>query len=128
MNYFKLFFFSTLLSLFFVIIANIFFISSSAVFINPSSDQNDPVNQLNYALTSNGFKTFNIEPRPFQQEIDINLKTGNNVQKIIFSTTKNLFWQASSLQKIQKLAKIRGKYVNFIDLSDSLPYATLQDY
>jgi len=127
MNFFKLSFFAVLFVFTSIVILNIYFLSSKSNFINPSSQHNDFVNQLNFALASGGFKPIDVKLRQYQNEIDINLKIEDKPQTIIFSTQKNPFWQVSSLQKIQKLAKIRDKHVNLIDLSQNLPYATLQD-
>jgi len=128
MNFYKLFYFLTIFGCISVIAVNAHFLTLRPNFINPSSENNNFINQLNFALVSNGLKPYDTQLRPYQNQIEISLKTGNKSEKIIFSTKKNPFWQVSSLQKVEKLAKIRDKYVNLIDLSSSHPYATLQDY
>lgn len=44
---------------------------------------------------------------------------------VILSTQKNPLVQVEALQKILKIANIKGKDIQFIDLSSSRPYATL---
>jgi hypothetical protein len=127
MNFYKISFFTTLFTFFSFIAINIYFISLNPNFITPTSDQNDFTNKLNYSLFTNTLKPNKIIPRLYQNEIEFTLTVADKPSTVIFSTLRNPYWQVSSLQKLQKLAKIRDKYVYLIDLSDDHPYATLKN-
>ncbi|MFA4826873.1 MAG: hypothetical protein WC596_01275 [Candidatus Shapirobacteria bacterium] len=63
----------------------------------------------------------------FQNEIEITFNHQNYPLKVIFSTQKNPTLQVASLQKIIKIATIKSKRLDLIDLSLVHPYATLKD-
>lgn len=75
-------------------------------------------------------QTANIKPtqtiiRDFENEIEFYLKNSSGTGfPVIFSTNKNATSQVTALQKLIKIANIKGKELKFIDLSSSHPNAT----
>lgn len=63
--------------------------------------------------------------RDYQSEIELFLKkSSTGTFQAILSTTSNPVTQVTALQKLIKIANIKGKDINFIDLSSNRPYAT----
>jgi len=96
--------------------------------LTPLSSQQQFQSQLTHALTISQLEYHRIVYREFQNEVEFNLLApSQSPTKIILSTLKNPYWQVSSLQQIQKIAKIKNQTVTTIDLSINHPYATLEN-
>jgi len=91
--------------------------------INPNSDKNIFLSQLKHALNISQIDINNLKLRDFDQEIEFYTQDC----QIILSQTKDPYWQVGILQQIFKTAKIRGKEISLIDLSNQHPYATLKN-
>ena len=94
--------------------------------LSPTSSKNSYSNQLNSALNLAGLSPKKITFQDFQSEVEFYLPSSNGTDfPVIFSTQKNPLSQVAALQKLIKIANIKGSNIKFIDLSSSRPYATL---
>ena len=94
--------------------------------ISPISDKNSYVNQLLPLLSAANITPLQLTIRNYFNEIEFYIKDKpNHNYKVIFSTNKNALFQVNALQKVIKIANIKGREINFIDLSPRRPYATL---
>ena len=94
--------------------------------ISPQSLQNNFNSQLINALNLADLKPKNIVFRDFQSEVEFYLSGKNATDfPVILSTKINPLTQVAVLQKLLKIANIKGRDIQFIDLSSSRPYATL---
>lgn len=100
------------------------FYQSTLTTINPSSSKNDFLSKLSTVLSTANIKTSQITLRDFQNETEFYVQNENFTTKVVLSTAKDPYQQVASLQKILKIAKIKGKDVKFIDLSIGRSYAT----
>jgi len=93
--------------------------------LNPSSSQNNFSDTLTGYFHTAKIDPLNLTPRDFQNEIDFYLQNPDSKPyQVIFSTQKSALKQVAALQKLIKIANIKGSDINFIDLSSVRPYAT----
>jgi hypothetical protein len=110
------------------IIVEILYFSTSNIApkLNPESDKNLTINNYTQLLQIALLTPIQMNIRDYENEIEFFLKsTSGNIFKVILSTSNNSIEQVSALQKLIKIANIKGKDINFIDLSSTRPYATL---
>ncbi|HEX8923794.1 MAG TPA: hypothetical protein VF828_03610 [Patescibacteria group bacterium] len=89
----------------------------------PYSAQNIFLEKLDHALNLAELSRSSIIVRHFSHQVQFQIgKT-----QVILTDLHDPYWQVTTLQKIFGIAKIKGKYVKFIDLSLGHPYATLQN-
>ena len=127
MSLFKLlpFFTITICLIVFTIIYNNYV---NQIRINPISNKNDFLNQLQHAFNSSQFKASHISLRTYQNELELNITDSQDESsKILLSTQKDPYWQVASLQEILNKAKIKNRKIKFIDLSIAHPYATFKN-
>lgn len=99
---------------------------SSIPRISPTSVKNSYVNRLLPLLNAVNITPLQLTLRNYFDEIEFYVKDkSNHNYKVVFSTNKNALFQVNALQKVIKIANIKGKEINFIDLSSKRPYATL---
>lgn len=94
--------------------------------LSPESDKNQFVSNYTQLLQMASLNPIQMHVRDYENEIEFYIKnTPENIFKVILSTSTNSIDQVSALQKFIKIANIKGKDINFIDLSSTRPYATL---
>lgn len=108
----------------FVLFAYLISHHPSVVTSNPNNSTNYSLSQLNkyLILTKIPYTIKNVDPN--LEEVYVNI-TGTNV---IFSLHASAYSQVANLQNFLKTANIKGKVIQFIDLSSSHPYATFSDH
>ncbi len=94
--------------------------------ISPLSSQNTFNSQLINALNLANLNPKKIIFRDFQSEVEFYISGNNKTDfPVVLSTQKNPLNQVAALQKLIEIANIKGRQIQFIDLSSSRPYATL---
>jgi hypothetical protein len=93
--------------------------------VNPASSRNNYLNNLVTLLRIAGFKPLQITIRDYQNEVEFSLQNNNSSFPVVVSTNKTPISQVTALQKLFKIANIKGKDIRFIDFSTPRPYATL---
>jgi hypothetical protein len=102
-----------------------FSIADQPAKLNPLSSKNNSVDQIMTLLQTAKISPVQILIRDYQSEIELFLKkSSTGTFQAILSTTSNPVTQVTALQKLIKIANIKGKDINFIDLSSNRPYAT----
>jgi hypothetical protein len=107
-------------------IANCYF-SFKTNLLSPLSLQDKFQKNLFFNLNLAKLEPIKTTFKYFQNEIEITFNYQNYPLKVIFSTQKNPTLQVASLQKTIKIATIKSKRLDLIDLSLAHPYATLKD-
>jgi hypothetical protein len=93
--------------------------------LNPSSPQNDFQNQLADYFHTAQIDPLNLTVQDSRDEISFYLKNSDGQPYfVIFSSQKDALKQVAALQKLMKIANIKGSDIKFIDLSSIRPYAT----
>jgi hypothetical protein len=95
--------------------------------LSPLSSQDKFQKNLFYNINLSKLKPTYMFFRYFKNETEITFNYQNHPLKVIFSTQKNPTLQVASLQKIIKIATIKSKRLDLLDLSLAHPYATLKD-
>lgn len=121
MKSFKFLFFSLILCLLFFVIFFLFNYQKNQ--INPISQKNDFLKNLNYALFMAKIKPTATQIKDWKDEVEFYIDN----TKIILSTKKNPYWQITSLQQTLKIGKIKNREIKIIDLSVDHPYATFKN-
>jgi hypothetical protein len=94
--------------------------------INPSSDKNKYLQELQPLLIAANLNPLQYTINDSRQEIEFYLTNSKKQNfQVILSTQKSPLLQVTALQKLIKIANIKGKDIHFIDLSSQLRYATL---
>jgi hypothetical protein len=94
--------------------------------LDPSSVKNNSINQIILLLRTAKLSPVQYFVRDYQSEIELSLKkSSGGTFQVILSTTSDPVVQVTALQKLIKIANIKGKDIKFIDLSTTRPYATL---
>jgi predicted RNA-binding protein with RPS1 domain len=113
----------------FIIVIEIYFAfkQTSTNFIDPNSVKNNFVKNLNDILVSAKINTSQVLIHDQWNEVELLIFNNKSTPKItaILSSQKSAINQVNALQKLLKIANIKGKQIKFIDLSSSRPYATL---
>ena len=94
---------------------------------DPLSKSNNYYLRLDNALNIAKLKPSPYEYRDFIGEVEFLLRLEEHDVRIILSTKKDAYSQVAALQKVIRLAKIKGKRVGLIDLSIRHPYATFEN-
>ena len=93
--------------------------------LNPSSPQNNFQNQLADYFHTAQINPINLSITNYRNETSFFLQNPDQKPfEVIFSTQKDALKQVAALQKLIKIANIKGSDLKFIDLSSSRPYAT----
>jgi len=93
--------------------------------LNPVSPQNNFQDSLSGYFHTAQIDPLNLTVRDFQNEVEFYLQNPDSqTYQVIFSTQKDALKQVTALQKLIKIANIKGNDIKFIDLSSSRPYAT----
>jgi hypothetical protein len=93
--------------------------------LNPSSSQNDFTNTLSDYIHIANISPLNLTVYDSLNEIDFYLQNPDKSPfQVILSTDKDALKQVTALQKLIKIANIKGNDIKFIDLSSARPYAT----
>jgi len=94
--------------------------------LNPVSPKNNFVNEVSLLLRTAELSPLKITLHDYQHELEFYLKNQSGTAfNVILSTQKSPLSQVAALQKVIKIANIKGKDIHFIDLSGESPYATL---
>jgi len=93
---------------------------------NPKSDQQQKLDLINQAIQQSFRQTSLIDL--YQKKLKFTFKQNQKISTAILSLDKDPYLQITALQKAIKLAKIKNKYIYFVDLSIDHPYATLKNY
>ncbi len=93
--------------------------------LTPSSVKNSFLeNTVNYLHTAK-LEPFQLTVTDSPPEIYFYLQNPDQTtSKVIFSQQKDSLKQVTALQKLIKIANIKGSYIKFIDLASKRPYAT----
>lgn len=97
----------------FIIIFSISFLSSKNIFRQ----------EFESAINTHKIKTANIVYRNYIDQVEFNI----DKCRVIFSTKKSAQKQITTLQELQKVAKIKQSTFTLIDLSVEHAYATLKN-
>jgi hypothetical protein len=93
--------------------------------LNPSSSHNSFQNLLSTYLYTAQIYPIQLTIKDYQNETGFYLQNPNKQSyQVIFSSQKDALKQVTALQKLIKIANIKGNDLKFIDLSSSRPYAT----
>ena len=93
--------------------------------LDPSSNQNIFQNTLLDYFHLAGINPAGLTVNNFQNEVGFYLQNPDqHPYQVIFSTRKDALKQVTALQKLIKIANIKGSDIIFIDLSSPRPYAT----
>lgn len=93
--------------------------------INPSSSNNQYLQQLTNTLKLSGLKYQQLSLYDHRQEAEFVVSTDSNTGfKVIISTASSPLYQVAALQKLIKIANIEGRRLSFVDLGSQRPYAT----
>ncbi|MBP9817799.1 hypothetical protein KBC75_03550 [Candidatus Shapirobacteria bacterium] len=96
--------------------------------LDPSSPKNNNYQQYQESLIHANLDINNLQYYDYRHELEFNLKTDNgSTTRVIFDTSQDPLIQVSALQKIIKVANIKGKEIRLVDLSSPHPYATLKN-
>jgi hypothetical protein len=94
--------------------------------ISPVSDLNNYQNELTNTLALANISPIYLKINFNFRETEFIVKDKpTNFFKVIFSIDKNTLSQVNALQNLIKIANIKEKQIQVIDLSSSRPYATL---
>lgn len=97
-------------------------IKTPAIF-NPSSNQNNNLNQFEETLRSANIQPTGLKFFGSRDEIEFSVDGAT----IIFSSKLSPLIQVTAFQNILKTSNIKGRGLKFIDLSSSHPYATFEN-
>lgn len=91
----------------------------------PQSDKNSTLDTINLYLHTANLNPISPSILGFQNEYQFYLQNKDlTTYSVILNTSKDPLAQVTALQKLTKLANIKGNDIKFIDLSSSRPYAT----
>lgn len=94
---------------------------------DPISNQNNFYKNLDLAINTAKLETNSLKIRDFNNEVEFYLIIDDNPVKVLVSTTKDPFWQISTLQQVVKTAKIKPEKLKLVDLSSRHPYVTYKN-
>lgn len=110
----------------FVFLVYVYVVSSRPTIVasNPNNSANYSLSQLNkyLTLTKTPFTVKNVDQNLGEATVNIANTT------VLFSLNHPAYSQVANLQNFLKTANIKGKAIQFIDLSSPIPYATLSDH
>lgn len=93
--------------------------------LNPSSSQNNFYDSLIGYLQSAQISPLELSINNYQNEISFYVvNRDKQTFQVILSPKKDALKQVAALQKLIKIANIKGSDLKFIDLSSERPYAT----
>jgi hypothetical protein len=93
--------------------------------LNPSSSKNFFLEKLSQYFHTAQINPLQLSINDSQNEVEFYLQNPDqNTYQVIFSEEKDPLKQVTALQKLIKIANIKGSDIKFIDLSSKRPYAT----
>jgi len=96
--------------------------------MNPISSKNTVLANITSLLRIANIDPLQTEVNDFQNEIKLVIYNSNGSEFPVFvSSTRNELDQITALQKIIKIAKIKGQDIKLVDLNLPHPYATLKN-
>lgn len=94
--------------------------------LNPSTEKNDFLWQTSQYLHTANLTPLQLTVSDSPPEISFYLQNSDQSSyQVIFSSKRDPLKQVTALQKLIKIANIKGNDIKFIDLGSKRPYATL---